>query len=52
MLLNLRNGKDAGGRPRIAECDKRVFRIPLQVSHEEKEEIKQRAYKMNMNVNH
>ena len=51
MLLNLRNGKDAGGRPKIAECDKRVFRIPLQVSHEEKEEIKQRAYKMNMNVN-
>lgn len=51
MVLNLKNGKDAGGRPRKAECDKRVFRIPLQVSLNEKEEIKQKAYKMNMNIN-
>lgn len=51
MVLNLRDGKDAGGRPKIAECDKRVFRIPLQVSYAEKEEIKQRAYRMNMNIN-
>lgn len=51
MVLNLRNGKDVGGRPKIAECEKRVYRIPLQVSYAEREDIKQRAYKMNMNVN-
>lgn len=51
MVLNLRNGKDVGGRPKIAECEKRVYRIPLQVSYAEREDIKQKAYKMNMNVN-
>lgn len=51
MVLNLKDGKNVGGRPRKAECDKRVFRIPLQVSYAEKEEIKQRAKEMNMNIN-
>lgn len=51
MVLNLRNGKDVGGRPKMPEGEKKVFRIPLQVSYAEKEEIKQRAYRMNMNVN-
>ncbi len=51
MVLNLRNGKDVGGRPRIAESEKRVYRIPLQVSYAEREDIKQKAYQMNMNVN-
>lgn len=51
MVLNLKNGKDVGGRPRKADDEKRVFRIPLQVSYDEKEEIKQRAYEMNMNTN-
>lgn len=51
MILNLKDGKDAGGRPKIAECDKRVYRIPLQVSYAEREDIKQKAYRMGMNVN-
>lgn len=51
MVLNLKNGKDVGGRPRKAEDEKRVYRIPLQVSYAEKEDIKQKANNMNMNVN-
>ena len=51
MILNLKDGKDAGGRPKIAECNKRVYRIPLQVSYAEREDIKQKAYRMGMNVN-
>ena len=51
MVLNLRDGKDVGGRPPKAEDEKRIYRIPLQVSYAEREDIKQKAYRMNMNVN-
>lgn len=51
MVLNLKNGKDVGGRPRKAYDEKKNLRIPLQVSLNEKEEIKQKAKEMNMNTN-
>lgn len=50
MVLNLRNGKDVGGRPPKADDEKRIYRIPLQLTYDEREDIKQKANSMNMNM--
>lgn len=51
MQITLKNGRDVGGRPVIPEEEKKIKRIPLQVTEEEKEIIKEKAYNMGMNTN-